>query len=356
MLAEAWALAHERGVLSLTLEQLDALYGDAQRQLRERGDRLPPTDEPREALRQWLHTYARYSAEDPVRWQLLTLRIVRDFEPSPESYAIALANLEYTRSLMHGVGITEPAHLDLLTGIFSGIVHQQLANEPGGNRWLRLIDEALDMFVDTREVRRRLVVAQDRERRRIERDLHDGVQQHLVALKVAAGTARTIAERENATKTAELLSSFAEDASLALDALRELARGIYPPLLAAEGIAAALAAAATRAPLDITVDARGLRRYGEDIEAAVYFCCLEALQNVAKYAGASKASVVLEEDDGVLVFRVVDDGSGFDVASTPRGSGTANMADRVGSLGGTLFIDAVIGSGTTVCGRIPLDR
>ena len=376
VVAAAWDVVRERGLLGLTLDELadrvgtsaeelthafaslhavyDALFADAQRTLRDRYRCLPDAADPREALRLWIHAYARFAAEDPVRWQLLAQRVVPDFEPSPGTYAIAVDSLERLRALLGAVEITEPAHLDLLTGLVSGIVSQQLANEPGGDRWLRLIDDALDMFLDTREVRRRLVAAQDRERRRIERDLHDGVQQHLVALKIAASTARTIAEREGATQTVKLLESFADDASVALETLRELARGIYPPLLAAEGIGAALTAAASRAPMPVEIVADRIDRYGDDVEAAVYFCCLEALQNVAKYAGASKAKIVLDATDRALVFEVVDDGVGFDPATTPRGSGTVNMADRVAALGGTLVVDSAVGAGTTVTGRIPI--
>ena len=375
-LAAAWALANQRGLVGFELDDLaerlgvdvgevttmfpsmdalyDALFADAHHVFRERFYALPATDDAREELRMRIHAFARFAAEDNARHQLLYQRVIPGFEPSPDTYALAIETLEATIGNLRALGITEPAHADLLTALINGIVTQQIANDPGGDRWLRLIDLALDMYLDTREVRRRLVAAQDQERRRIERDLHDGVQQHLIALKVAAGTARTVAERENATRTAQLLSTFADDASVALDTLRELARGIYPPLLAAEGIAAALSGAAARAPMPVEIHAEGLSRYSEDVEAAVYFCCLEALQNVAKYAGASKATVRFELEPGVLVFRVIDDGAGFDVGSTPRGSGTANMADRVGALGGTLIVESRPGAGTTVCGRVPV--
>ena len=207
---------------------------------------------------------------------------------------------------------------------------------------------------ELRASRQRLVTAQDEERRRLERNLHDGAQQHLVALKVKLGLAEMLLGRDpqRARVTLDQLKS---DADEALDTLRDLARGIYPPLLADKGLGAALESQARKATVPVTVDADGVARYSQDIEAAVYFSVLEALQNVQKYAGASRAVIRLREDGGELHFEVDDDGHGFDVATTPAGTGLVNMGDRLDALGGQLEVTSTIGTGTSVAGRIPVD-
>lgn len=204
-----------------------------------------------------------------------------------------------------------------------------------------------------RESRQRLVAAQDAERRRLERDLHDGAQQQLIALKIRLAMAKTLAQREGAPGTAGLVEQVAADADDCVETLRALAHGIYPPLLAAEGLVAALTAQARKAAVPVVVQADALGRYPQDVEAAVYFCVLEALQNAAKYAQASQVTVRLLHDDGHLTFEVADDGVGFDTARTPRGGGSTNMADRVDALGGELRLDSAIGQGTIVRGTIP---
>jgi signal transduction histidine kinase len=155
-------------------------------------------------------------------------------------------------------------------------------------------------------------------------------------------------------KAKQLLSELKGDADEALDTLRDLARGIYPPLLADQGLKSALSVQARKATVPVDLRADGIGRYSQDIEAAVYFCCLEALQNVQKYAGASAVLVGLREVDGSLMFDVEDDGKGFDVATQKRGSGNQNMADRVEALDGTLTIASSVGAGTTVTGTIPV--
>jgi two-component system, NarL family, sensor kinase len=150
------------------------------------------------------------------------------------------------------------------------------------------------------------------------------------------------------------LHQLADDTGEAIDTLRDLARGIYPPLLAAEGLPAALRAQARKTTLPVSVDAEGVGRYSQDVEAAVYFCCLEALQNVVKYAGAATAVITLRADDGLRVFAVSDDGQGFDPAHTLDGAGLQNMADRVDALDGAFQIIAAPGRGTTITGRVPL--
>ena len=206
---------------------------------------------------------------------------------------------------------------------------------------------------ELRASRQRLVAAQDEERRRLERNLHDGAQQNLVALKVKLGLAEMVIDRD-VDKALSLLGELKADTDETLDTLRDLARGIYPPLLADKGLKAALESQARKATLPVVVDADGIGRYPQDIEAAVYFCCLEALQNIQKYAQAKNATVRLHEEPARLVFEVRDDGKGFDVAAVKKGAGTSNMADRIDALGGSLVIESTPGAGSKVGGRLPI--
>jgi signal transduction histidine kinase len=212
-------------------------------------------------------------------------------------------------------------------------------------RNVRLIEEL-------RASRQRLVAAQDEERRRIERNLHDGAQQQLVALSVKLGLLQQLADRD-ASGARTLAGQLQGEAGDALENLRDLARGIYPPLLADQGLAAALAAQAAKSPVPAAVGADGVGRYPRDVEAAVYFSALEALQNVSKYASASTVRVDLTQEDGELSFRVIDDGVGFDPATTGYGTGLQGMADRLEAIGGRLEVRSGRGEGTTVTGRVP---
>jgi len=205
---------------------------------------------------------------------------------------------------------------------------------------------------DLRASRQRLVAAQDTERRRLERNLHDGAQQNLVAIKVKLGLAEMFAASDP-QKAQALITEITADAGEALETLRDLARGIYPPLLADQGLATALSAQARKALLPVQVEAEDIGRYSQDIEAAVYFCCLEAVQNVAKYAQATTVTIRLKRAGEDLQFTVSDDGQGFDSAITVRGSGLQNMADRLAALGGDLDVSSKPGEGTTVTGVVP---
>ena len=209
------------------------------------------------------------------------------------------------------------------------------------------------LIEDLRASRQRLVAAADEARRRLERNLHDGAQQRLVALRITLGLARQVAG-SSPQEADELLAQTEQEAQDALEELRDLARGIYPPLLADLGLAAALEAQARKAALPVTVEAPDLGRYSQDIEAAVYFCVLEALQNAAKYAQAQQARVTLGHDGRALTFTVGDDGRGFDQAATPMGTGVQGMADRLAALGGTLRVTSAPGHGTQVTGRVPV--
>jgi signal transduction histidine kinase len=209
---------------------------------------------------------------------------------------------------------------------------------------------------ELRASRKRIVDAANSERRRLERNIHDGAQQQLVALSVMARLAETTVDSDKAAARAMLVQAQA-DATDALENLRDLARGIYPPLLAERGLAAALEAQARKSTVPVTVEADGLGRYPQEAEAAVYFCVLEALQNVGKYAGASRASIRLAGpggQSGALEFSVTDDGAGFDPEAAGYGTGLQGMADRMAALGGDLQVRSEPGQGTIVTGRLPV--
>ncbi len=197
---------------------------------------------------------------------------------------------------------------------------QQLVSDVASQAGLALANAGL--IEDLRASRQRLVTAQDEARRRLERNIHDGAQQDLVALAIKLQLAETTVAADPA-QTGPVFGDLKADAAGALGNLRDLARGIYPPLLADLGLAAALNAQASKSPLPVTVEADGIGRFGQDTEAAVYFCCLEALQNTAKYAHATQARICLQAHNGSLQFTVSDDGTGYDTSRTPMGSGPA---------------------------------
>ena len=206
---------------------------------------------------------------------------------------------------------------------------------------------------ELRASRQRLVSAQDVERRRLERNLHDGAQQHLVALKVKLGLAEMLLGRDPA-RAAATLEQLKGDADEALETLRDLARGIYPPLLADKGLVVALESQARKATVPVRVEAEGVGRYPQEIEAALYFCTLEALQNVQKYASASAVEVRLRDAGGQISVDVVDDGDGFDTATATHGAGLTNMDDRLDALGGMLQVESTLGMGTTLRAAVPI--
>jgi signal transduction histidine kinase len=233
---------------------------------------------------------------------------------------------------------------------------QHLASQAGlVLRNVRLTDELKATIDDLRASRRRLVQAQDSERQRLERNLHDGAQQQLIALAMTLSLLEGAAEDPDEVK--ELTGQMRSGLQAALEDLRTLARGIYPPLLADQGLTAALHAQATRVPVPVSIEADGIRRYPRDAEAAVYFCALEALQNVAKYAHASQVTITLScPDDCQLTFTITDDGTGFDTTTATQGTGQQGMADRLAALGGTLHLHSQPGVGTTVTGRLPVSE
>jgi signal transduction histidine kinase len=239
-----------------------------------------------------------------------------------------------------------------LTAAEDKLLHDLAAQAGLVFRNRRLTAELRASIEELRASRRRLVEAQDAERRKIERNLHDGAQQQLVALSIQLGLLEESAGDPGSVR--ELAPQLKSAVRAALDDLRDLARGIYPPLLAEQGLVAALAGQVRKAPLPVRVEADGIGRFPQDTESTVYFCALEALQNVAKYAGAAQATVGLSCTRGGLEFTVTDDGAGFDPGATRRGSGLQGMADRLAALGGTLDIRSRPGHGTAVRGWLPL--
>jgi signal transduction histidine kinase len=225
-------------------------------------------------------------------------------------------------------------------------VHDALEASLAANESLRASEREL------RASRTRLVTGIDGERRRFERDLHDGAQQRLIAvvvqLRVAQDLCRTAPE-----DAALLLGRLRDEVHHAIDELRDLAHGIYPSVLHDRGLGPALDAAALRCPIPCEVEVADGRRHHTGIETAVYFCCLEALQNAAKHGRPDTRVRIEVADENGLRFTVTDDGPGFDVAHTEPGRGLQNMADRLGAFGGTVFIDSAVGEGTRVRGHVP---
>jgi signal transduction histidine kinase len=259
--------------------------------------------------------------------------------------ATATVPVRYQGELLGALSVTKPPGEALTSADIKLLA--DVASQAG------LVLRNVGLIEELRASRQRLVAAQDEERRKIERNLHDGVQQQLVALNVQAGLLARVSGGD-AAKIAEMAEQLQTRASEALDDLRDLARGIYPPLLADKGLGAALEAQARRAAVPVSIETDGVGRYAQPVEAAVYFCALEALNNVAKYAGASGATVSLEQRDGHLAFRVTDDGAGFDTGATRYGTGLQGMADRLDAIGGTLQVTSAPGTGTSVSGSVPV--
>jgi signal transduction histidine kinase len=219
----------------------------------------------------------------------------------------------------------------------------------------RLAELATQAY-ELRASRQRIVAAQDVERRRLERDIHDGAQQHLVAIAVNARLARQVLETAPA-RTGTLLDEISAQADDALDTLRNLARGIFPAVLADRGLVPALRAQLTKSTYVVRLEvnaALARARFDPPVEAAIYFCCLEALQNAAKHAPHAPVSVRISADDAWLMFEVVDQGPGFDTSLARPGTGLEGMADRLAAVGGALTIESSVGRGATVGGRVPV--
>jgi signal transduction histidine kinase len=218
----------------------------------------------------------------------------------------------------------------------------------------RLAERVESSLTELRASRARILAAADDERRRIERDLHDGGQQRLVALRIRLQLAEELM-KQDPTQARAMLHLLGGEVDAALDELRSLAAGVYPSLLAARGLADAIRTAAMQSPVPALVEVDGADRYSQEIETAAYFCCIEALQNVAKHApDATSVSISLSRN-GDLGFEVRDDGPGFPVADGIAGHGLVNMRDRMAAVGGELKIRSIPGAGTAVIGTIPVD-
>jgi signal transduction histidine kinase len=255
-------------------------------------------------------------------------------------------------SLLGALSVTKPPNEPMASA--EGKLLDDLAAQAGlVLRNVRLTEELRANLDELRASRVRIVTAQDEGRRRLERNIHDGAQQQLVSLAVKLRLAESMIGRDPDAER-DLIAQIQSGLQEALEDLRDLARGIYPPLLADQGLLAALRAQARKAPLPVEIEADGLGRYAQAQEAAVYFCALEALQNVSKYAGASRARVRLIQTDGQLTFEVEDDGAGFDPSTTAYGTGLQGMADRLAALGGELDVRSTPGAGTTVTGVVPV--
>jgi signal transduction histidine kinase len=219
-------------------------------------------------------------------------------------------------------------------------------------RNLGLTEQLLERLEEVRASRQRLVAAQDEERRRIERNIHDGAQQQLVALAIKLTLTESLIGVDEESER-ELLAELSADAADAVENLRDLARGIYPPLLAERGLVAALGAQAAKAQVPVVIDAGGLGRLPVETEAGLYFCIMECLQNAAKYAGARRVDIGLRVSETQVSFEVRDDGVGFDAEGASGGTGLQGIADRLAALGGTFQVRSAPGAGTLVIGTIP---
>ena len=281
------------------------------------------------------------------------LRTVATWPPdAPEAADDLVVEVRHQGQVLGALAVSMPAS-DAIDRTREQLV-QDLAAQAGlVLRNERLTQQLRTRLADLQAAQKRLVAAQDGERRKLERNIHDGAQQQLVALQVRQRLVEQLIDRDP-DKAKEMVAALQIDTGAALDDLRDLARGIYPPLLADKGLAAALEAQARKSPIPVRVEADGVDRLPQDIEAAVYFSVLEGLQNVAKYAEATSATVSFERSNGELRFSVHDDGLGFDPSETGYGTGLQGIADRLGALDGRVEITSERGAGATLSGSVPV--
>lgn len=256
----------------------------------------------------------------------------------------SLGGISLTKEPGETVSMAESALLaDLANGLGLALRNTRLTTE-------------LQQQVDELEAsRQRVMAAADAARRELEHTLDSGPQQQLVALKVKLGPTRKRAEQLGATKAAQLLGQLEDQAGEAIVAVRELARGIYPPVLETDGLERAIGQHARASAVPVSLRAEDLGRYPPEVERAVYFSVLEALQNTTKYASADSATVRLAVVNGSLEFEITDDGEGFDTSAVGHGSGLGGIADRLDAIGGSLTVRSVPGHGTTIAGTVPTE-
>jgi signal transduction histidine kinase len=291
----------------------------------------------------WLRLgdHVRLEASVPAR-AFSVLRMVGDVLPDAlPGYAFEVCD---RGDLLGAITVVMPANDPMNKA--KEVLVRDLASQAG------LVLRNVQLIAELRESRRRIVAAQDERARKLERDIHDGAQQQLV-LAVKQRLAASLIGKDN-DGARQMLEQLQTQTNEALEDLRDLARGIYPPLLADKGLPTALEAQARKAVMPVVIEPDGVGRYLPQIESVVYFSVLEALQNIAKYAEATCATVRLSHGQERLTFEVTDDGRGFDTARTGYGTGLQGIADRLAALGGSLEVVSAPGDGTTVAGRVPI--
>ena len=245
-------------------------------------------------------------------------------------------------ALIHDAAL---ADAPVMTEVANGFAQMALQNQ-------RLETELRSSLRELKASRSRIMSAADEERRRIERDLHDGAQQRLLALAIELELAGELLAADP-SKGAGRIHELVEDVNGAMADIRSLASGLYPSILIERGLVEALSETAAACPLPTTLTAAGLGRYAPEIEGAVYFCCREALQNAAKHAEGARAIVIKLWEAEAIHFEVRDDGTGLPNGHGSEGAGITNMRDRVGAMGGTLAVESHLGEGTCVMGSVP---
>jgi PAS domain S-box-containing protein len=246
-------------------------------------------------------------------------------------------------ALVHDPALAEAS---VMTEVAHGFAQMALQNQ-------RLETELRSSLRELQASRSRIMSAADEERRRIERDLHDGAQQRLLALTIELELAGELVTRDPGRGAARL-HELVRDAKEAMVEIRSMAHGLYPSLLLEAGLVGALSEAAAACTLPTTLTTEDLGRYAPEIEGAVYFCCLEALQNAAKHAEGAGSAAVRVWEDGAVHFEVSDDGAGLPHGRAGEGAGITNMRDRLGAMEGTLAIESTAGQGTRVMGVVPV--
>ncbi len=290
------------------------------------------------------------------------IRVVTDSVVGPVRTLTTATARAAAGDLDHPVPVTSDDELGVLATSFNQMLHGLRERETLRSDKVELTSALRASLEDVqrhaeqlRASRARVVAAADVARRRVERDLHDGAQQQLVLLGLKLAMAERLIGKDAAAATA-MHDELRADLHRALSQLRDLAHGIYPAVLENDGLPAALREAAKRAGLPTELRCDGAGRYPPELEAAVYFCCLEALQNAAKHAGeGAKARIALAQRGRTLVFKVADNGRGYDTTVRLAGMGVQNMTDRIGALGGELTIESAPGCGTTIAGSISLE-
>ena len=337
-----WVIVGARILLPLgflvALVQAEQFAGKALRILLERLAAKPSPEQWRDSVAEALDDPAlRLAYREPSSGQFL----------EPSGQALASAAVEPHRAWVSVDRDDEP--------VAAMVIEETLTEDP---ELVRAAASATLLAVENgalegelRASRARIVEAGHAERRRIERDLHDGAQQRLVALRMHLAL---VGEQLGPPQQQQMIDSLGLEVDEAIQELRDLAHGLYPPLLAQSGVGTALSAVGRRSGMRVRVYEHALSRHPEPVEITVYFCCVECLQNAAKHAGpGASVTVTLTEGDDAIAFCVEDDGVGFDAATVVRGSGLTTLSDRVAAVGGTVQIVSSPGRGTRITGHVP---